>query len=80
MTDATLDWIMSYLRSSLRRENRTILPRRYSAGYGDFLLENQRILFRLLQLDRFGVTLTESCLLIPEKSVTAITGILDITS
>ncbi len=76
MTDAALDWIMSYLRGLLRRENRALLDRRYSAGYGDFLLENQRSLYRLLQLDRFGVTLTESCLLVPEKSVTAVTGIL----
>jgi len=80
LADAALDWIMSYLRSSLRRENRTLLSRRYSAGYGDFLLENQRMIYRLLQLERFGVTLTESCLLIPEKSVTALTGILDASS
>jgi len=80
LADAALDWIMSYLRSSLRRENRTLLSRRYSAGYGDFLLENQRTIYRLLQLERFGVTLTESCLLIPEKSVTALTGILDASS
>jgi hypothetical protein len=75
MTDAALDWIVSYLGNSLRREGRALLHRRYSAGYGDFLLENQRTLYHLLQLERFGVTLTDSCLLIPEKSVTAITGI-----
>ncbi|OPY14359.1 MAG: Vitamin B12 dependent methionine synthase, activation domain [Syntrophus sp. PtaB.Bin001] len=75
-TDAALDWIMSYLGNSLRREGRILLNRRYSAGYGDFLLENQRTLYRLLQLERFGVTLTDSCLLVPEKSVTAITGII----
>lgn len=80
MTDAALDWMMSYLRQSLRRENKMPLPRRYSAGYGDFALENQRTIYRLLQLDRFGVALTESCLLIPEKSVTALTGILDAAS
>jgi hypothetical protein len=80
MTDAALDWLMSYLRQSLRRENKMPLPRRYSAGYGDFALENQKTIYRLLQLDRFGVALTESCLLIPEKSVTALTGILDAAS
>jgi len=80
MTDAALDWMMSYLRQSLRRENKMPLSRRYSAGYGDFALENQRTIYRLLQLDRFGVALTESCLLIPEKSVTALTGILDAAS
>ncbi|SEM05338.1 hypothetical protein SAMN04489760_10387 [Syntrophus gentianae] len=80
MTDAALDWMLSFLRPSLRRENKMFLPRRYSAGYGDFLLENQRTIYHLLQLDRFGVTLTESCLLVPEKSVTALTGILDAAS
>ncbi len=77
MTDAALDWIMSYLHRLLRRENKMPLSRRYSAGYGDFALENQRTIYRLLQLERFGVTLTESCLLVPEKSVTALTGILN---
>jgi len=78
MTDAALDWILASLRPSLRRENKMFLPRRYSAGYGDFALENQRTIYRLLQLNRFGVILTESCLLVPEKSVTALTGIRDV--
>ncbi|OPY11234.1 MAG: Vitamin B12 dependent methionine synthase, activation domain [Syntrophus sp. PtaB.Bin138] len=78
MTDAALDWILGSLRPSLRRENKMFLPRRYSAGYGDFALENQRTIYRLLQLNRFGVILTESCLLVPEKSVTALTGIRDV--
>jgi cobalamin-dependent methionine synthase I len=32
-------------------------------------------MYRLLQLDRIGIEITESCMLVPEKSVTAITGI-----
>jgi cobalamin-dependent methionine synthase I len=32
-------------------------------------------MYRLLQLDRIGIEITESSILIPEKSVTAITGI-----
>jgi hypothetical protein len=75
MTDAVLDWIMAYFNRTLRRENNRLLPKRFSAGYGDFLLENQKIMYNLLQLDLMGVRMTESCLLIPEKSVTAVSGI-----
>jgi len=73
--DAALDWIMDYFNRSLRRENKRLLKRRFSAGYGDFLLENQRLIYKVLQLDRLGIRITESCILVPEKSVTAITGI-----
>lgn len=75
MTDAALDWIMDYFNRTLRRENKSLLKKRFSAGYGDFLLENQKTIYRLLQLDRLGVGITESCMLIPEKSVTAVSGV-----
>jgi hypothetical protein len=73
--DASLDWIMGYFNRTLLRENMQLLKKRYSAGYGDLLLETQNTIYRLLQLDRIGIRITESCILIPEKSVTAITGI-----
>jgi hypothetical protein len=75
IVDAALDWIVDYFNQSLRRENRKLLGKRYSAGYGDFFLEAQKAMYRLLQLDKIGIEITESCMLIPEKSVTAITGI-----
>lgn len=75
MVDAALDWIMDYFRHTIRRENKVLLPKRYSAGYGDFLLANQKTIFRMLQLDVIGLEISEHCVLIPEKSVTAITGI-----
>jgi hypothetical protein len=73
--DAALDWIMARYNQTLRREGKRLLTARYSAGYGDLALENQRTIHRLLALDKIGVGMTESCILIPEKSVTAITGI-----
>jgi hypothetical protein len=73
--DASLDWIMGYFNRTLLRDNRQLLKKRYSAGYGDLLLETQKTIHRLLQLDRIGIRITDSCMLIPEKSVTAITGI-----
>ena len=75
MADAGLDWIMNYLNQHLRREGKTLLPRRFSAGYADFNLENQRAIYDILQMGKIGVTITPSFILLPEKSVTAISGI-----
>ena len=75
IVDAALNWIMDYFNQSVRRENRRLLGKRYSAGYGDLCLETQKAMYRLLHLDRIGIEITESSILIPEKSVTAITGI-----
>jgi hypothetical protein len=76
--DAALDWIMAFYNQTLRRQGKRLLPARYSAGYGDLALENQRTMYRLLALEKIGIEITESCMLIPEKSVTAITGITEI--
>ena len=73
--DAALDWIMAYYNQTLRRQGKRLLSARYSAGYGDLALENQRTMYRLLALEKIGVEIMETCILIPEKSVTAITGI-----
>ena len=49
---------------------------RFSPGYGDFPLEAQRDIFRVLDCPRkIGVSLNESLLMSPSKSVTAIIGI-----
>ncbi len=49
---------------------------RFSAGYGDLPLELQREIFALLDPPkRIGLTLSESLLMVPAKSVTAIVGI-----
>ena len=75
IVDAALDWIMAYYRQTLRREGKRLLTARFSAGYGDLALENQKTMHRLLALEKIGVAITASCILIPEKSVTAISGI-----
>ena len=75
MVDASLDWIMSYFARELRRESKILTEKRFSAGYSDFLLENQAAMFRLLDMERIGVEITQSFVLIPEKSVTALAGV-----
>jgi hypothetical protein len=78
LTDAALDWIMAHTEQSLRRENKTLPQKRFSAGYGDFDLKNQQAMHRLLQLEKIGVAMTERFMLVPEKSVTAVTRIEEI--
>ncbi|MBQ9679985.1 MAG: hypothetical protein IJV48_04790 [Ruminococcus sp.] len=52
------------------------LTRRVSPGYGDIPLDMQRDIFALLDCPRkIGLTLDESLLMSPSKSVTAICGI-----
>lgn len=48
--------------------------RRYSPGYGDVPLEVQRVFFRLLECGRIGLTLMDTLVMAPEKSVTAFLG------
>ena len=75
MTDAALDWVTRFFSNSLRRENKGLTKRRYSAGYGDFELRNQKTIYEVLELEKLGVSITEEFLLIPEKTVTALAGI-----
>ncbi len=54
---------------------------RFSPGYGDFPLDAQRDIFRILDCPRkIGLSLNESLLMSPSKSVTAIIGISDCKS
>ena len=48
---------------------------RFSSGYGDIPLETQDWILRAVDAGRrLGVTVTASCLMIPSKSVTAVTA------
>lgn len=53
----------------------TLAPR-YSPGYGDFPLEANQTILELLDASRkTGVSLTDTLLLVPSKSVTAVIGV-----
>lgn len=53
------------------------LTDRFSPGYGDLPLDVQPALAALAGASRLGVTVTDSLLMNPQKSVTAIVGIAD---
>ena len=77
LIEEVCDELNEQLRLETAREGKTLRPR-FSPGYGDFSLEHQRELFRILELQkRIGVTLTEHLLMMPSKSVTAVIGISD---
>ncbi|MDX9801283.1 MAG: vitamin B12 dependent-methionine synthase activation domain-containing protein [Spirochaetia bacterium] len=75
IVDNGLDYIISLLNRELVRESGKLLSKRFSPGYGDLALESQGKFFTLLEMERLGVKLTESFMLLPQKSVIAITGI-----
>ena len=63
------------IKERARREGKRSHPR-FSPGYGDLPLELQRDIFRALECPRkIGVSLSESLMMTPSKSVTAIIGI-----
>ncbi|MGD8399598.1 MAG: methionine synthase [Bacillota bacterium] len=74
--DAGLDWLMRLLNQILAKSGLKLTKNRFSPGYGDLTLDNQRIIFTMLALEKLQLRLTPECLLIPEKSVLAIAGCL----
>lgn len=59
--------------------NNVNLKPRFSAGYGDLPLDTQKQIFSLLNLPKnIGLTLNDSMLMSPTKSVTAFIGIQEV--
>ncbi|WP_315118576.1 vitamin B12 dependent-methionine synthase activation domain-containing protein [uncultured Clostridium sp.] len=70
------DFVEKLIRKEYCSSNEDITWR-YSPGYGDLSLNIQGELLKLLQKDKnIGLYLSESSMLIPKKSVTAIIGII----
>ncbi len=62
--------------SEYESENNVRLKPRFSPGYGDLSLEVQRDIFKLLQCPaKIGLTLNDTLIMSPSKSVTAFAGI-----
>ena len=83
MTDAIANALVEQLCDTAEREMLAQFPElfptwRFSPGYGDLPLSVQESFLQLLNAaKRLGVTLSESSLLIPTKTVTAIIGLSD---
>lgn len=56
-------------------KNNNALTKRFSPGYGDWQLKNQKEFLQWAGADQIGITLNPSYLMNPEKSVSAIIGV-----
>ncbi len=73
--EALCDTFCNEINESLKADGYMITPR-FSPGYGDVPLDIQKDFMRILDCNRkIGVTLNDSLLMSPSKSVTAIFGI-----
>jgi len=79
IVDEGFDWLMALFNKELVRERRALKLKRFSAGYGDFDIRFQADVYHILEMETLGVSITETCILMPEKSVTAFCGISKVT-
>ena len=73
-TDGVTEELISILRAECAAEGLRI-TNNYSPGYCNWQLKEQRLLFSLLPEGVSGITLTESFVMLPTKSVSGIIGI-----
>lgn len=73
--EALADAFCDFLKEEIAREGMCLMPR-FSPGYGDFSIEYQELFFSALESRKLlGLTLNDSLMMSPSKSVTAIIGI-----
>lgn len=73
--EALCDVLQEALRCEFKAQGFALRPR-FSPGYGDFDIAAQRDIFRVLDCSRkIGLTLNDSMLMSPSKSVTAVIGL-----
>ncbi len=72
--EATAEAMQAFIAGKLAPQGRA-LTLRFSPGYCDWPLEDQRVVFSLLDFGKVGVRLTDNCIMLPRKSVTAVAGV-----
>lgn len=69
------DQLNAYIKK-LETESGNMVKPRYSPGFGDYTLDNQIGIFKVLDPFKMtGITLMDTLIMSPEKSVTAIIGV-----
>lgn len=68
------DAMEKHIQSQIGRQGLS-MKWRFSPGYGDWPIEQQPDMLRLSQADKIGIHLTDSMMLVPRKSITAIIGL-----
>lgn len=71
-----IEEICDSVQKKIEADNGVKTRQRYSAGYFDLDITEQKKIFQLMEITkRCGISLTVSCQMLPTKSVTAFTGI-----
>lgn len=77
MLEEYCDELQERIAEDLKKENLYLRPR-FSPGYGDFSIHHQKDILKMLDsAKRIGLTMTDSYMLTPVKSVTAVIGVSD---
>ena len=71
--EALANAVTAIIQHSARAERATITSR-FSPGYDDWDITEQKALLKLLDAKKIDIELTEQCLMVPEKSITACMG------
>lgn len=74
LVEKSMDFIQKALEERMQKEGMNI-TNRYSPGYCNWEIDDQKQLFSLLPPRQCGITLSDSCLMVPIKSVSGIIGI-----
>jgi hypothetical protein len=78
MADSAFEWLADYFNRDLLKKRECLTKKRISSGYHDFKIEHQKIIYDLLRLKKIGVSIKKSYMLLPEKSATAVLGVVSI--
>ena len=70
------DYLCDFFKTEAKKEM-LLTKNRFSPGYGDVRLDQQKNFFRLLDCKKIGLTLMDTLIMAPEKSVTAFVGVYD---
>ena len=73
--EAAIELLHGIITQNCLRKGQSVNRMRFSPGYGDLALTYQHDIAKILQLEKIGITLSESAIMFPEKSVTAFVGI-----
>ena len=74
--EAGIYLLQSILGKNVAHEGKSLKKNRYSVGYGDLDIKNQKVIYNELELDKLNIKITESNILSPEKTITAFSVIL----
>ncbi len=73
--EALAEKIDDHIKQKARSEGYSTIMR-FSPGYGDWTVFDQSKILRILGADKIGLGVTKSCIMVPEKSVTACIGLI----